>query len=132
MYVLSVAIFGSSSPFAALSPLHLFTTMSNVPKGIKPFLVKKKFVPRIIIPTTQVEIVPEPIIQPERITAQHDEMNVEVPVPMTQEEKKKKRKEEEFEERIQNLKKRLNKTNNNNMNNNKNYEHNNNDNNKNN
>ena len=31
------------------------------------------------------EIVPEPIIQQERITPRHDEMNVEVPIPMTQE-----------------------------------------------
>ena len=82
--------------------------------------------PVVQIPMTQEEeIVPEPIIQPERITARYDEMNVEVPIPMTQEmnvevpipmtqemnvevpipmtqeEKKKKRNQIEYDERIQ-------------------------------
>ena len=115
----------SSSPFKRKLIIPTFMKVAPIPMTQEEIVR----VPTII----QQEIVTEPtIIQPERITARHDEMNVEVPIPMTQEEKKKKRKAEEFEERIQNLKKRINKTNTNNMNNNKNYENNNNDNNKNN
>ena len=126
---MTVAILVQATSQATSSAPFVSTTMSNVPKGVRAYMLKKKVVPRIV-PMTQEEIVHVPIIQPEHIIVQHDEMNVEVPVPRTQEEKKRKR--NWIEERLQGARKRLNKTNKNNMNNNKNYGNNNNDNNKNN
>ena len=120
---MTVAILVQATSQATSSAPFVSTTMSNVPKGVRAYMLKKKkFVPRII-PMTQEEIVPKPNIIQQEIASEPNIIQQEiVPEPnIIQQETVPEpniiQLKEEFDERIRTLEKRLNKTNNNNNNN---------------